>query len=149
MRDLEPAASSDSTVDDHPVWCARPPSGCPNGWHTSADVIVPGDEIAGVAVRTALSGRRERLFVELEFTPLPDNAVSLDIAYAIAGAIKARQHADDNSVTQRSGQFVYQHPDDPIYVTDPHEHDLTIEQARLLYQALGELLTQAKGRLTA
>jgi hypothetical protein len=122
----------------HPIWCARQQPGCRDGWHSSADVTVAGDEVAGVAIRTALSGRLDRLFVELTFTPVPNNVVSLHIARALAGAIQ-------DSAAQVGSPFVYQHPDDPIYITDPHEHDLTVDQARLLHQALGELLTLADG----
>jgi hypothetical protein len=42
-----------------------------------------------------------------------------------------------------------QHPDDPMDITDPHAHDLTVAQAEVLYQALGYLLSLTRGRAAA
>jgi hypothetical protein len=43
----------------------------------------------------------------------------------------------------------FQHPDDPVYVEEPHAHDLTVAQAEVLHRALAYLLSLAGSRVAA
>jgi hypothetical protein len=114
------------------------------------------DEIAGVAVRANLRGT-DRVFVEMMFTPVQDNFTSLAIACTLAARLDDYADPDDDQAdplasfdTGDTARPVFiQHPDDPIDITDPHAHDLTLDQAEILHQALGYLLSLARVRVAA
>jgi len=112
-----------SDAGAHPAWCARMPD-CTGKWHRSREVVVPGDEIAGVGVRLAIIGHAERAFCELMMRP--------------ASSWTPGQAAGEDADTNRA--LDVQDDEDPMYITDPHAHDLTMEQAATLYDMLGELL---------
>ncbi|MFG2045344.1 hypothetical protein [Dactylosporangium sp. NPDC048998] len=79
----------------------------------------------------------------LDFATAEDNPVALGIAMDIAERIQEQRLAHVGAHSGHGTPVAYSHPDDPELVTDPHGHDLTLEQARLLWRALGELLASA------
>lgn len=132
-------------ASSHPVWCKGPDAGC-SGRHESVELEVPGEELSGIGVSLYLWGGRGRDFVRFGLNPVIDNPVSFAIACEIAVAIvEGQRDSQDGSSHELYREPVYQDPTDPIYVTDPHGHDLTVGQAEILHAALGELLARVGG----
>ena len=145
---LPGAAGEPGMVGDHPGWCARRGPDCNGRVHRSGVVTVPADELAGVGVRVALRGS-DRVFVELDFAPLTGSATALALACQLAvdltGQPRPPGPTDNPDVDDPRDPFWGGWaPDDPVDLTDPHGHDLTLAQAEILHRALGYLLALAQ-----
>jgi hypothetical protein len=119
-------------------------------------VTVPADELAGVGVRANLRGN-DRIFVELTFTPLTGSVTALAIACHLANDLidwtgllgdGADPVESDHAASPATARLV-QDPTDPLDITQPHGHDLTLDQATVLYEAFGYLLAMAHSRSAA
>lgn len=134
----------------HPHWCVGKAGGCVGPGHRSAELFVPGDGLSGTEVTVSLwSSNGGRAFVALTMTPEPDDSASFALACNLAESIRQSRPSSASSGSVAAADTaeptpVYQNPDDPEYVTDPHAHDLTIDQTEILHHALGELLAQAR-----
>jgi hypothetical protein len=135
----------------HPAWCTQQSPDCNGTSHHSPDIAVPEDQCAGEGVRAALWGE-ERLYIALMFTPVRDNADVRTVARLIAeGETEQSPLAEAPAIADDAPRRIsfQQHPDDPVYVEEPHAHDLTVAQAEVLHQALGYLLSLAGSRAAA
>lgn len=146
MTLLQEPGHPSSKGSEHPVWCVGEAGGCVAPGHQSAELAVPGDGVSGVEVKASLwSGKGGREFVALMMAPAADDSPSLALACTLAEGIRqARVEHVLATGDAHSSPVFYENPDDPEYITDPHAHDLTIDQAETLHRALGELLRQAR-----
>ncbi|HSW66086.1 MAG TPA: hypothetical protein VLI54_03030 [Bacillota bacterium] len=127
----------------HPHWCVGKAGGCVGTGHQSAELAVPADETSGIEVKASLwSGKGGREFVALAVTPVRDNFVALALACDLAEGITEFRHSSDMLGADAAAPplALIQDASDPEYITDPHAHDFTIDQAEALHRALGQLL---------
>jgi hypothetical protein len=84
-------------------------------------------------------------FVQFMMRPACDDLVAWDLAFNIAAEVRESQPVCDTSGLAPSGPLVMlQDPTDPVYIDEPHAHDLTLDQAKELHKRLGDLLAQAR-----
>jgi hypothetical protein len=118
---------------------------CDGRCHQASSLTVPIDPRSGEQIQVGLWGDQTRIFVEVLFTP----ASALQPEPAVGDGADPPAQTGPNAAGDAVTAPAAQHPDDPVFATDPHAHDLTITQAETLHQALGYLLALARTQAPA